>query len=124
MSDMVCSGGDGIGEEQQNVLMNAVCAAVATRSVRDDQGNETNYLQPNFLEATRSELHHAYLVSFEAMYSAGPAMGNMTLCCWVLDEEDPIFGDGVKKVVDVREDPTGDIFRSPAPPTSLGERGA
>eukprot|EP00961_Rhodomonas_salina_P245967 3323492-Rhodomonas_salina.2 len=33
------------------------------------------YMQPEFLDARRSEEHQAWAVQFRALYSAGPAMG-------------------------------------------------
>lgn len=40
--------------------------------------------------------------------AAGPAMGTMTLTCWVHDEEAPGFppGTGLNRVSDLQEDPT------------------
>ena len=91
--------------EQENIIMNSIAAALAFKTFEG-----TVYLQPEFLEAIRSQERTAFSVSFRALYAAGPAMGDLTLFCWVYDEVDPMFGPNVRRVSDLSEDPTLEKF--------------
>lgn len=84
-------------------LMNAVAAAIGTRT--PIQGAEDRIHQnPEFYSARFDNETKAYRVVVETSYSAGPAVGKMTLSCWVHDEESEWIP-GVKRVSDLREDP-------------------
>jgi len=82
---------DDIVDEQS--LMNSICFRLIG----------TEYRNAEFIEARRDGENSLWRVAFQAQYSAGPATGEITLTCAVLDELNDLTG--TFRVVDLMEDP-------------------
>eukprot|EP00294_Goniomonas_avonlea_P002540 CAMPEP_0114539158 /NCGR_PEP_ID=MMETSP0114-20121206/90_1 /TAXON_ID=31324 /ORGANISM="Goniomonas sp, Strain m" /LENGTH=104 /DNA_ID=CAMNT_0001723245 /DNA_START=18 /DNA_END=332 /DNA_ORIENTATION=- len=97
---------DELAPELQEKLTNAVAAALGCHSTVQD-AEDRIHQDPQFWSARRDDTQNAYRVAVETKYRAGPALGTMTLTCWVHDDESPLFGpnSGVLRVSGLREDP-------------------
>lgn len=84
-------------------VMNAVAAAIGMcLPILGAEDRIHKHLE--FFSARRVSDQEACRVVVETTYAAGPAVGKMTVSCWVHDEESECIPGG-RRVSDLREDP-------------------